>query len=780
MSYEYWPSNIEPPINDEVLDQQTLSRAIEQLANRTEYLKRGIDEYSLKNGRILLRGVAVDPSVQKGDCVFFNVHSSMFERALAGGEYNQEAHILEATERTFAVGLCVEKDGNTGGILCYGFSDLKKDFDIDPKELFDNTQEIRPNNNRAYLSNKLPGKLSSRPISPLIQLGVINEGISYICPLQKDIFESHLHYKFDIYPGPAATQNKSAANLTKTRGLNFTGTGENKRVFVDYSENAIMTDYVLCLKGLDGANQYSKDYPCRVEIDRVLVGSDYNIRIKVVFKFANVTAGLFPETSGSDSKTTYVPITDDLKYGDYIDVPDAGFSFAIVRRSDYQTLWTSGDTANSLFTKWSDVGSTLPVFKVLSPMDLNGWTNANPYVDRPGSAYRFMHECILSLGSVWPPTPLQSVSIETNGIQRMPDKEFAVDNYGIYWLESAVPPWTYEGGFSQYDEFNDKTGDDISGIIDKMVISTGVNMFLYFTKTSLENSRSVVLSLDSVSPMLSVTDCFTGKPSIAGHLKLDFDLSLAEDPMLTDGAYTCLQSIVPSENIFRRSTFVTELVEGDGIKIDIEQPNGVPGTLNKKCGKLKISRIDSSLEGSIEIVSLLNAKEEMINDIMPVVMFLHPSKGKCKMVSRVKVPHYGITSSSVSLKFYVSFFGTASVDAEEKHALFIARHHLYRKGMNLMNISEQTSFDSDDLTVSFVSYTHRKTLSQEQEIEVACNNKVAWKSSNGFTQDSETLIKPGDQIFTTWERVNSIGAATDTYVSDVGCAQIRWLMSPGL
>jgi hypothetical protein len=742
MSYETWPSIIVPPQDGEPVDNATTARAHQSLSDRTEYLKQQLEDYSTKNGRVTIQSAYLAEAVNIGDAVYYDGINKKYDRALAEGITDPSTGLLSATSRAFVIGLCVSKEGNYGTILISGNSDLYTDFGVSPSDLFDVSSNYYSTGTRGYLSSFVPGKMTSKPTSPLVQIGLFSSDKSFIAPLQKDIFESHLHYRFPIKMVPAASQNVNFNTLMSGTGL---FKDEDDNVYVDYfagesTEDRPISDILLSIKKNDSPNQWTEYNPARVTIRRSVDGKKMSVTID-----SNGIDKASPLTQGSTEASFQLDWPD---YGEYIDITDGGENSTGLSVSFFRKdgAYTEGKTLQEdIEENLSTLFKATDLFKVYLPDDLNGWTNANKASpNTPVNAnYRLVHESIGSLNAVWPPTPLESTLIETNGVHRMRDIEFLPTMTGVYWT-AMIPPWNWEGLYSG----TVPSGMDLSSVRDDL------NSFLYFSKTSLENSRSVVLSLGSNTPMISVTDCFTGKASQSGHLKLDLDLSLNEEISL-GSSYAGLASIDPSTNKFKRSTIVSELVAGSGISIS--RNSNIPTGVTSNCGKLTISRSDMKFEGIVEVVSLLNAKEDLINDIVPAIIFPQPSTGRYRMISRVKIPNNDISSNStIQVRLYASTFGTEG--SSGKISVFDLKHYIVRAGKSINNLA---TLSARQLGIAFDAYPTPYVIQDAGYIAIANSRNES--------------IQIGDHIYTVWERKSEgVGGSIDNYVGNVGFLQIRW------
>jgi hypothetical protein len=731
MPYETWPSIVVPPQDGEPVNNLTTSRAHKSLAERTEFLKSRLEDYSTKNGRILLSEVLLGEGVGAGDVVYYNMGTESYDKAIAEGWINPENGVFEATRRAFAIGICVNvrNNGNYGDVLVYGLSNLLEDFAISPSDLFDQSSNYKPNGTRGYLSSLIPGKLTSRPGSPLIQVGVFGSPKSYINLLQKDIFESHLHYRFSLPTKPAASQNadKKGARVV------------NENIYIDYFSSTI-TDrqyplVSMSIRKSSSPSPYGTFNPARIEIRR---GTSDRMRVTVVSG-----VGINPDNISSAGTTSVAFSMDWPDYGEEVEIVNGSQSTGLIVsffRLDNEYLQTlEEDVAD---------GSLLTgdVFKVFLPNDLSGWTNANTAnINTPiGARYRLVHESIEDLDSVWPPTPVDSAIIETGGIARIRNLEFIPSNHGIFWM-SGVPPWIQDLPLSSVNQSviaSGGTPSAASTYVTSQRLAEKPSTLLYFSKSSMENSRGVVLSLGSNSPAITVTDCFTGTPAQSGHLKLGLDLSLNEEDRI-QSEYVSYSGIDPGSNKFKKTSVVSNIVPGIGISVVKNQPT--PGT-SANCGSVTIGVKNLKFEGAIEVVSLINAKEDLVNDLVPVIWFLPSSTGTYKMVSRVRIPKEDLPTGSISLMIQPSIVGSESTSSN-KTGVFNTKSYVIRGGSSLMDPGMVTE---NNLNYSFLNYTGYNIGTIDQSFSMSGN------------------ILPGDQVYTVWERIS------DTYTGKIGFTQIYW------
>ena len=742
-----WNNFIPSPQDGDFADAAGLKNSFSAIDNRTQYLRSRLEEFSKNNGRTMILNVPCSPDVIIGNALYYNHTNETFEPAIAEGEVG-DSGVLIATKRAFALGICVYKDGETScDILTFGECNLKDDFNIDIYSMLDLPSGVDLSGiNRIYLSSLFPGKITTKPISPLIQLGIFSEFKSFVAPLQKDIFESHLHHKFEIPMIPAAIPKDGIERVEWAAYLDNT-----ERGLVDYSSRTLAAagfpnNAILTYAAIDILPHINPGYD---ESSRVIVEvsrSGENMTITIKRDISSIEdpfnlIGVYPPTTIERAW----PLASEKVY-----VDGTNFVFSLFRID------------GGIDTK-EELGEASSKMSFILPDDLKGWTNADPGdSDVPEGCYlKLLPYSITSLDSVWPPVPLESIRIETRGVGRMPEKEYVATNRFIYW-KSPLPPWRWNPDILPLDEAYLSTLSDIhNSVFNRAHIGE-----LFFGNTSLSNARSVVLSLSSITPAIEVTDCFSGKPSRAGHLNLDFHLSLLEDNKVTFNE-KAFNTYSETYKKFQKTAIVSEVEAGPGIFIEnigeaerVLGDNGQP----RKYGRIKISSNSTRRRGSIDIVSLVNAKEDMLNDIVPIVYFPAPGTGTYKMVSSVLLPDADeIGTVNLSLSYKAAAFGLVNgASNQEYNAMFNLSHYIIKKNSSIA-LSQLLGTPSN---ASYLDFTIPVSYQRLTPVEFPTRT---------LTMDTNSIpLQNGDRVFTVWHRVPNTNNTQDTYGGSFGFFQIEW------
>lgn len=766
-----WTPIVRPPIDGEKVDQQTIGRSLTALQQRTEFLYERLNDFSAQNGKLVIQNAKIESNISVGDWVYFNSSSGKYEKAIAEGELDPVYNSYRATARTFVVGICihVEFTGNLGSILMSGWIKDITSIGISNVSQMLEDPSVGFSTGRYYLSRKKPGKITKIGGAPLVQLGFLSNKECFISPLQKDIFESHTHYKFKLANKPAASQNTSGTGY-----VSHTGTNSKTYKYVDYfySKNLLTTDVLMCIKGNGTTNIYSGSPELRIDIYK-------DITNKMVRRIVYGTGLDFDLPESTTPSMPTLPLINWPSYGQWVEIDGTGISVSFVKK---------GVNSLSAYTTTLDNDlSTIPPsatdkFCVFMPQDTIGWTNVNMFdgLYTSSSIYRYIREYDTPLNAVWPPVPTESVSITNNGIGLVSLQDFVcfpqelMWNVALYDATKTYSPWAHDyvaRGLYVPDEQYEK------------------NLELFFSKANISTARPIVLTLQSATPAIQVFDCMTGDPGNSGNLSLDLrlDLNLIKGPNAKD----CISSIDPVTQKFMLSGLVSKLTAGSGIKITETQTPGVSGNY----GELTIETSSTENSGEVSIVSLKNAKESLFNGVTPCVLFLPPGNTKCEIVSKIKIPKQVFPAGAVpKLSISSLVFGSENTSTTQV-AVFKSTHFVLRKGSNISNFDDKdgniNAFAVQYWTISISGNTANIIMADQYP---SASSLVSFETFSGPTAVPQSLasadlvmgkingldnkfIESEDVVLTTIKRVASVSSIFDNYTGDIGFTGINWKLN---
>lgn len=734
-----WDAIVLPPLTGQPVDQSNSGRAIATLQRRTDFLFERLNSFSAQNGKLTIQNVTIDSLVQVGDWVYYDNVSGNYSQAIAEGEYNTTLGIYDATPRSFVVGVCVSISGGLGAILMSGWIESLSQLGVNTSSMLEGNQAYTAS--RYYLSRTQAGKMTSVGGAPIVQLGFFSGDVAFVSPLQKDIFESHTHYKFDLLAKPSASQNTD-----NTGSVTISG---NKYVDYFYSPSAhAAPNVLLAVKGNATVQTYGSEFRVEIYLD-----SSNKMGIDV---YGGDLLDQAIQTSGT--QITSVTGLTWPQYGNWYDVPNSGISIAFFRQDGVYEINTLASDIAASITQNTDR------YKIFAPGDLTGWANVNPADGQYayGAKFRYMRESDVALNAVWPPVPTSSVSIQNNGIALAPGVDFACFPQDLLWIVSDldVPntrlysPWPYD-----YD----------SRVVEDENSPYFKGLELFFITCDISTSKSIVTTLQSGNPMLSITDCLTGEAANAGNLQIDLSLDAATIASTTE-AQTCITAVDPTSQRFEVSPLVSRITAGTGIKL-VGTSNS---TVGQGTGFVTISADSVATSGEVSVVSLKNAKESLYNGITPCILFLSPSTARCQIVSKIKIPQTGLVGNQ-TISISASVFGALAVGATAQVATFKAVHYVLRNGVNLNSFIESNAFAIQQWAVTLVNYSAYSVLpDQYPNSQSLIPTGVISMSMGTINLVASQPLLPGDSILTVIERVSAIGSQADNYPGNIGLTSINW------
>lgn len=253
-----WITMLELIKNGEPVDARTDNRVLEQLGQRTDYLKAIVDAVSGANG-IFDISAPVAAEVLEGQPVYWNAERLRYEQALAAFSVTNVGLYSSLADSAYCLGICVSKSSAARGTVLYsGHVD-----DVDFSAAIDGVVTPGP----YFLSSTEPGKLVKNrpPTAIFVMFGMTSQGqlgSAHVNPSVREVLESHIHYSvaleygdvvgdpgwsvaFDPSLAPAGTQYRytveADARLTSifpfapedAAYFDIDGIGANEKVVID-------------------------------------------------------------------------------------------------------------------------------------------------------------------------------------------------------------------------------------------------------------------------------------------------------------------------------------------------------------------------------------------------------------------------------------------------------------------------------------------------------------------------------------------------------------------
>lgn len=188
-----WVSMLELIRNGEAVAASVTNRPINQLAQRTEYLKSLLDLIS-SGGAIYKDGVAMSPDVQEGFVVYWNAATQEYAPALAVLDYDSSGVYGGNADSAYALGICAAKSAPTSGMVIFAGSGTGVDFSA---AVDGGVVSAGP----YFLSATQPGHMTKDrpPVGIYVMFGTQDGCV--IAPSPREVLENHVHYKIPLQYG---------------------------------------------------------------------------------------------------------------------------------------------------------------------------------------------------------------------------------------------------------------------------------------------------------------------------------------------------------------------------------------------------------------------------------------------------------------------------------------------------------------------------------------------------------------------------------------------------
>ena len=303
----------------------TLNTPIDQLASRTEYLKRrlgsiideGVQSALILNDVTLAADEADKMTI--GSIVYLTEEDG-FKLAQAK-MHLYDSYVADAT--AFTVGVLIAKKNKTGDVLIYGKLDIGGNPLFEASNMLQSGEKLK--SGRYYLSATEAGRITSKPSGPLIYVGSFHsaategggfssDAMACINPQFMDIGTSHVHRAYPLVARPAGHLSGTSvigylpdnhADTTKRYpSLIFGGTWTQKdgdKIVYNFTlENSSTWGTVTLKWQKDGKPD---TYSVKIPAPGVFVDLDNGLKVKVKFPEANSQNAFTSDLSNSSERS---------------------------------------------------------------------------------------------------------------------------------------------------------------------------------------------------------------------------------------------------------------------------------------------------------------------------------------------------------------------------------------------------------------------------------------------------------------------------------------------
>lgn len=192
----------------EPVDAGATSRPTQQLEQNLRALK-DLVELSLLGQVIVAHELAIDPTLQPGQIVYWNAENARCEAALASTVFDSTLQTLVGTPMSEVLGVLWTKLGaTTADIVLGGWIKLDITNALDGADLVAG---------RYFLSGQTPGMLvRSRASLSVPVLYATGDGYVFIAPQWRQWAEDHQHFRIPLYCNPAGDYSPPVVNHRHT------------------------------------------------------------------------------------------------------------------------------------------------------------------------------------------------------------------------------------------------------------------------------------------------------------------------------------------------------------------------------------------------------------------------------------------------------------------------------------------------------------------------------------------------------------------------------------
>jgi hypothetical protein len=355
------------------------------------------------------------------------------------------------------------------------------------------------------------------------------------------------------------------------------------------------------------------------------------------------------------------------------------------------------------------------------------------------------------LAGVWPPVPLSGATliwdkadafmgriVSTAGVNR----QAIINANGIWWMsncEDSVP--------FVPDYVSSSASSASSASSQGCPIVESMHLTLWFTHMLFVTNQTVVRSLLSRSPLITITDC-NNQAAITGDLELDFNLGLlVQDTDLVGGEV--MKTINTAGNIERGWVAEGIIAGNEEVEISsthqryLDPDDATTDVVHQGIVTVQFASNLAERDIAPQIVYLNDALERDYNNITYLAF---PSGRDCEVRMRINVPPAGLPANPVML-IRSQIFGLATGPFSDMTASY---RIIDRADVTTQPIAGSTTALSFSSPMSTV--TASLPALQVKEIET-----------------DEFSITAGCTVFITFTRA---AAATPAYSSEIGFMRI--------
>jgi hypothetical protein len=280
--------------------------------------------------------------------------------------------------------------------------------------------------------------------------------------------------------------------------------------------------------------------------------------------------------------------------------------------------------------------------------------------EAPGAYFEYNIDLDPSLSSRWPPSPLEAVVMELNGVA-MDQRDFFAPDSGVYKPAPGTFYW-YPNSYSLAPYPKDWVTP-----VDPGAAEDAMNTQIFLTRLALAGAGLVTSLKAAEGSQLEIVDCNTGTPATTGDLEVRSNFLFSINDADLAGA-KCVKGVGENGEL-QTGRVVEKILAGPGVLITQNDPTH-PGQ-----GTVRISSgLEGLLRGRFDEIILQNAKQELVpNRLFPFVKLLqHDStltnNVPTAFIAKFRVPQ--ILTARYRVVVYATVFGlddlATGINAEDR------------------------------------------------------------------------------------------------------------------
>ena len=190
-----WVTLLDLIRNGEAVSAEITNRPLQELGQRTDYLKALMDTLSIGQA-IFDIDVAMSMDAQEGFAVYWDNVNQEYAPALAQLSYNAEGVYGGNADSAYVLGVCAGKSSQTRGTVVFG----GRAVDVDFSNAIEGGGALSPG--PYFLSASEAGKMTKTrpPVGIYVMFG-LNSTEAIVTPYAREVLNDHIHYRLPFkYP----------------------------------------------------------------------------------------------------------------------------------------------------------------------------------------------------------------------------------------------------------------------------------------------------------------------------------------------------------------------------------------------------------------------------------------------------------------------------------------------------------------------------------------------------------------------------------------------------